>query len=155
MNRLQRDPVVRLLTNAQAASELGVSLSALDRLVLAGEIKAVQVSARRGRRFWPRDVAAWRRMSGARPVPGVAAGAAPGADPAIIAAAPGAAVPVAATPIAATLIAAQRPGASPTTRRPHWLPFAVPTKRVQPTYIGFADAATLTRFLRLRATPTG
>jgi excisionase family DNA binding protein len=151
MTRPQRNPIVRLLTVSEAASELGVSLPALDRLVRTGAIGVVRVSAQRGRRFWPRDIAAWRRSSvatAAAAAPASTSSRAPDAAPPSVAVVPDAAVKSTAT--------ARRSGSRPSAR-PRWLPFATVTKRVRPTYLGFADVESLTLFLRLRlrASPVG
>ena len=39
--------------------------------------------------------------------------------------------------------------------RPRWLPYTVVTDRVRPSYLGFSDAESLARFLRIRATIPG
>jgi excisionase family DNA binding protein len=155
MTRPQRDPIVRLLTTSEAASELGVSVPALDRMVRTGAIGAVRVSAQRGRRFWPRDIAAWRRSSVATSAPeATSASSAPASTPSPVPAAAPSAVAVVPNAAVKSKTTTRRSGSRPSAR-PRWLPFATATKRVRPSYLGFADVESLILFLRLRASPLG
>lgn len=146
MTRPAADSIVRLLTAAEAADRLGLSVRALDRLVRIRALPAVRVSAHGGRRFWPRDIDACRQRLASLGETPAGPAAAQWNDPTDAAAVeppvPGrAAVP-------GSLPVRRKRGRVP--NRPLWPPFTV-ARRTPPTYVAFADADHLERFVAARS----
>jgi hypothetical protein len=152
MKRDVRAPVIRLLTERQAADHLGLTASAVGRLVQTGDLLALRVSPHGGRRFWPADVDAY--ATGRPPRPTESGSADHGIRSAIDT---DRGDPTATEP-------QTRPAATPrpphraltrleaTSRRPSWPRFEATIERVAPGYLSFRDAEHVTRYVEARAT---
>jgi hypothetical protein len=168
-----RAPVIRLLTDPEAARVLNLSASEIDHIVQVGGLRAVHVSARGGRRFWPADVAAAAAVpSHERSAPPAITTAEPSVLPVIASPTPvaaprrtrsAAADPETAdrgtadrgTALASRFLAvpARRPRRHGATAPPRarWQPYAAATERQAPTYLAFRDAEHVTGYLRARS----
>jgi hypothetical protein len=150
MKRDVRAPVIRLLTERQAADHLGLTASDVGRLVQTGDLLALRVSPHGGRRFWPADVDAYasggprRRRESGSALDGIRSAVAIGPGDSAARTDP---QPVA-TPRPPHR-ALTRLEATP--RRPSWPRFEATIERVAPGYLSFRDAEHVTRYVEARA----
>lgn len=151
MKRDVRAPVIRLLTERQAADHLGLTASDVGRLVQTGDLLALRVSPHGGRRFWPADVDAyasggprrrtesWSALNAIRSAVAIGSG------------------DTAATTTEAQPVTMPRPPhraltrLGSTSRRPSWPRFEATIERVAPGYLSFRDAEHVTRYVEARA----
>jgi hypothetical protein len=152
MKRDVRAPVIRLLTERQAADHLGLTSSDVGRLVQTGDLLALRVSPHGGRRFWPADVDAYasggprRRTESGSALSAIRSAVAIGSGEA------------AATRTDTQPVTTPRPPhrALPrletAPRRPSWPRFEATIERVAPGYLSFRDAEHVTRYVEARAT---
>ena len=140
MKRPIRPPVIRLLTQSEAAARLGMTEIAVDALLAAGTLHALKVSPHGGQRYWPADIAA------------LAAGTAP--DHAFVDPAPSETEPAPA-PAPARPAAPHRATRAPLRVRrpsgPRWAGWS-PVQTPRPSsYLAFRDAEHVSAYLRVRA----
>ena len=150
MKRDLRAPVIRLLTVPQAADQLGLTRSDVDRLVETGDLHAVNVSPHGGRRFWPADVDACGSARAGASVSSTATAPAAPIDP-------DAAQPAITTRLSARNVAADPPHRARiqlelTPRHPRWPRFELAQERASSNYLAFRDAEHVTAYVRARAT---
>jgi hypothetical protein len=152
MKRDVRAPVIRLLTERQAADHLGLTASDVGRLVQTGDLLALRVSPHGGRRFWPADVDAYasggprRRTESRSALDAIRSATDTGSSEAAVT---GSETPSVAMPRPPHR-ALTRLEATP--RRPSWPRFEATIERVAPGYLSFRDAEHVTRYVEARAT---
>jgi excisionase family DNA binding protein len=149
MKRDVRAPVIRLLTVPQAADQLGLTRSDVERLVETGDLHAVNVSPHGGRRFWPADVDACG-LARAGMSASTAIATAPPVDL-------DAAQPAITTRLGERTVAADPPHRARiqlelTPRHPRWPRFELAQERTSSNYLAFRDAEHVTAYVRARAT---
>jgi hypothetical protein len=132
-----RTPSIRLMTVAQAADRLGLTVAAVDAAVATGALPAVCVSARGGRRFWPADVEAFAALSSDD-----AGGSMPSADMD---------TPVVSVAAGRVRVAAQRSDRETLAVRRWFVPFEPAVERPASSYLAFRDAEHVTSYLRARS----
>ena len=135
-----RAPVIRLLTDPEAAVALDLTASEIDRIVEVGELRAVHVSARGGRRFWPADVAAAASVP-TEATNGPAAISAKADRPSVMSSHD--------LPFPPHRVKRQVPIES---TRARWQPYEAAVERASPTYLSFRDVEHVTGYLRARST---
>jgi excisionase family DNA binding protein len=146
MKRDVRAPVIRLLTVPQAADQLGLTRSDVDRLVETGSLHAVNVSPHGGRRFWPADVDACesaRTSPSAASVTTLDAAAAAPVEPVHVVIVPSSDAPD--PPHRGRIQVELAP------RHPRWPRFELVQERVSSSYLAFRDAEHVTAYVRARA----
>ena len=152
MKRDVRAPVIRLLTERQAADHLGLSASDVGRLVQTGDLLALRVSPHGGRRFWPADVDAYasggpRRLTeSGSALDAIRSGIGTGSGEAAVSGSKPSFVAMPRPPHRAL------PRLEATPRRPSWPRFEATVERVAPGYLSFRDAEHVTRYVEARAT---
>ena len=152
MKRDVRAPVIRLLTERQAADHLGLTATDVGRLVQTGDLLALRVSPHGGRRFWPADVVAYasggpsRRTESGSALSAIRSARGTESSEAAVSRseAPRVAVP---QPPHRALTRLEA-----TSRRPSWPRFEATIERVAPGYLSFRDAEHVTRYVQARAT---
>jgi hypothetical protein len=151
MKRDVRAPVIRLLTERQAADHLGLTASDVGRLVLTGDLLALRVSPHGGRRFWPADVDAYasggprRRTESGSALDAIRPAIGTGSSDATATGTKAQPVTMPQPPHRAlTRLEA-------TSRRPTWPRFEAIIERVAPGYLSFRDAEHVTRYVEARA----
>jgi hypothetical protein len=152
MKRDVRAPVIRLLTERQAADHLGLTASDVGRLVQTGDLLALRVSPHGGRRFWPADVDAYAAGGPPRQTDSGSA-----FDDIRSANATQSGEPAADTTEPQPVMSPRPPHRAltrleTTTRRPSWPRFEATVDRVAPGYLSFRDAEHVTRYVEARAT---
>ncbi len=151
MKRDVRAPVIRLLTERQAADHLGLTASDVGRLVQTGDLLALRVSPHGGRRFWPADVDAYATGGPRRPTE--CGSAFEGIRSAVALESSEAAARRSET----QSVTLPRPPhraltrLETTSRRPSWPRFEATIERVAPGYLSFRDAEHVTRYVEARA----
>ena len=152
MKRDVRAPVIRLLTERQAADHLGLTASDVGRLVQMGDLLALRVSPHGGRRFWPADVDAYatggprRRTESGSGLDAIRSAIdTGGSETTAIRAEPEPVTSLRPPHRALTRI-------ETTSRRPSSPRFEATIERVAPGYLSFRDAEHVTRYVEARAT---
>jgi hypothetical protein len=165
--KTQRQPVMGLLTEAEAAERFGRPVEELHALIAAGSLTSVKVSTRNGQRFWREEIGA---LVAGRPDDRAA-----GSVTAPVRAGTPQAWPDQPTPPvepgersvsaedAPTRITARNAGSDPDGRtrtdaraqrpafdRPQWPPYVFAPERPRPTYLAFVDQAHVGSYLELR-----
>jgi hypothetical protein len=151
MKRDVRAPVIRLLTERQAADHLGLTASDVGRLVQTGDLLALRVSPHGGRRFWPADVDAYA-TGGPRPrtepvsaLDAIRTRVGTGSSDASSARTKPEAITTPRPPHRALT------RLETMSRRPSWPRFEATVERVAPGYLSFRDAEHVTRYVEARA----